>query len=120
MQSNKQFKNERIVPVGRFLPEFNSYLPYQLEQETIYRSIGLEKHILKRHPDCLQYVGYIPQILESPDYIGVNPNETSVSFELVKVLSENVQIGISQIAKVGKAPDTLARVPEMMDTPPIL
>lgn len=94
MQSNKQFKNERIVPVGRFLPEFNSYLPYQLEQETIYRSIGLEKHILKRHPDCLQYVGYIPQILESPDYIGVNPNETSVSFELVKVLSENVQIGI--------------------------
>ena len=27
---------------------------------------------------------------------------------------------IKRIAKVGKAPDTLARVPEMMDTPPIL
>ena len=26
----------------------------------------------------------------------------------------------SQTAKVGKAPDILARVPEMMDTPPIL
>ena len=30
------------------------------------------------------------------------------------------KIVISQIAKVGKAPDTLVRVPEMMDTPPIL
>lgn len=30
------------------------------------------------------------------------------------------KITISQTAKVGKAPDTLARVPEMMDTPPIL
>lgn len=86
--------DERIVPVGRFLPEFNSYLPHQIEQEIIYRSIGLEKHILKRHPDCLQYIEYIPQILSSPDYIGVNPNETAVSFELVKVLSENIQIGI--------------------------
>ena len=28
------------------------------------------------------------------------------------------KIVISQIAKVGKAPDTLARVPEMLDTPP--
>ena len=30
------------------------------------------------------------------------------------------RITINQIAKVGKAPDALARVPEMMDTPPIL
>lgn len=30
------------------------------------------------------------------------------------------KITISQTAKVGKAPDALARVPEMMDTPPIL
>jgi hypothetical protein len=30
------------------------------------------------------------------------------------------RITVNQIAKVGKAPDTLERVPEMMDTPPIL
>ena len=30
------------------------------------------------------------------------------------------KITINQIAKVGKAPDALVRVPEMMDTPPIL
>ena len=86
--------DERIIPVGKFLTKFNHYLPYQLDQEIIYRSIGLEKHILKRHPDCLQYVGLIPDILSSPDYIGVNPNEKSISFELVKVVAENVQIGI--------------------------
>lgn len=30
------------------------------------------------------------------------------------------KIEMIQITKVGKAPDALARVPEMMDTPPIL
>ena len=29
-------------------------------------------------------------------------------------------ITVNQTAKVGKAPDALGRVPEMMDTPPIL
>ncbi|SCI69586.1 Uncharacterised protein [uncultured Roseburia sp.] len=37
---------------------------------------------------------FIPSIISNPDYIGVNPNEPNASFELVKVLSENVQIGI--------------------------
>ena len=91
--------DNRIIPVGEFLTEFNLYLPYQLEHTIIYRSAGLEKHILKRHPDCLQYVGCIPEILLSPDYIGINPNEKSVSFELIKILDENVQIGIKLDAK---------------------
>ena len=30
------------------------------------------------------------------------------------------RIAMNQTAKVGKAPDALERVPEMMDTPPIL
>lgn len=86
--------DERVIPIGKFLPEFNIYLPYHIDQELIYRSIGLEKHILKRHPECLQYIGLIPSILSDPDYIGVNPNEKNISFELVKVISENIQIGI--------------------------
>lgn len=86
--------NDKIVPIGEYLSEFNLYLPYQLEPTTIYRSIGLEKHILKRHPECLHYVSMIPDIIASPDYIGVNPNESGTSFELIKVISENVQIGI--------------------------
>ena len=33
-------------------------------------------------------------IVEAVDYIGINPNEKGRSFELVKIMSENVQIGI--------------------------
>lgn len=36
----------------------------------------------------------IPQIISSPDYIGINPNEKNISFELVKRISENMQVGI--------------------------
>ena len=64
-----------------------------------YQSKGLEKHILKRHPDCMKYITLIPEIISSPDYIGVNPNENDMSFELVKCISENVQIGIKLDAK---------------------
>lgn len=41
----------------------------------------------------------ISTVISSPDYIGVNPNEKGTSFELIKVLSENVQIGIKLDAK---------------------
>lgn len=42
----------------------------------------------------MQYIELIPQIIASPDYIGVNPNEKNVSLELVKCISNNIQIGI--------------------------
>ncbi|MGN0348192.1 MAG: hypothetical protein ACI4DR_01515 [Roseburia sp.] len=84
----------RIIPIGKYLEEFNNYLPFDLKPDIIYRSVGLEKHILKRHPECLRYVSIIPDIIANPDYIGVNPNESGTSFELIKIISENVQIGI--------------------------
>lgn len=86
--------NERIIPIGKYPEEFNKYLPFDFGASPIYRSIGLEKHILKRHPECLRYVSLIPDIIANPDYIVVNPNETGMSFELIKIISENVQIGI--------------------------
>ncbi len=86
--------NNKIFPVASYNKEFNKYLPVQFEQDVIYQSFGLEKHIEKRHPECLPYLRLISSIISSPDYIGVNPNESGDSFELVKVFSENVQIGI--------------------------
>lgn len=41
----------------------------------------------------------IPSIISQPDYIGINPNEPNISFELVKVLSDNIQIGIKLDSK---------------------
>ena len=47
----------------------------------------------------MKYITLIPEIISSPDYIGVNPNENDMSFKLVKCISENVQIGIKLDAK---------------------
>lgn len=85
---------DNIFPVHVFMKEFNEYLPFVFTQDFIYQSKGLRRHIEKRHPECLPYLPLIPDIISSPDYIGVNPNESGQSFELVKVFSDNVQIGI--------------------------
>lgn len=83
-----------ITPVGLYSDTFKKYLSYHIENPIIYQSPGLAKHILKRHPDCLKYLHQLPTIISSPDYIGINPNETSPSFELIKTFSNNIQIGI--------------------------
>lgn len=91
--------DNKLVIVGKYNKAFNAYLPYDTDERFIYQSAGLAKHILKRHPECLKYTEMISAIIASPDYIGINPNEKGCSFELVKVLSENVQVGIKLDSK---------------------
>lgn len=86
--------NNNIIPIAKYNKIFDNYLPSPIKHNVIYKSNGLEKHISKRHPDCIKYITLIPLIIASPDYIGVNPNETGTSFELVKSLDNHVQIGI--------------------------
>ena len=101
----------KIYPIVSYNTKLNNYLPYVLDYDRIYQLEGLEIHIQKRHPECMKSLSSIPDTIHSPDYIGINSNELVITFELVKTF---------QTTKVGKAPDTLVRVPEMMDTPPIL
>ena len=91
--------NSKLVTVGNYDKTFNSYLPYDIDGRSIYQSAGLAKHILKRHPECLKYMDMIPDIIASPDYIGLNLNEKGCSFELIRVLPANVQIGIKLDSK---------------------
>lgn len=86
--------NDKIFQIAPFNKLFNEYLPHEIQHDYIYQSSGLEKHILKRHPECVEYLQYIPFIIHHPDYIGVNPNESGTSFELVKIFDKNIQIGI--------------------------
>lgn len=83
-----------LFPVGLYDETFNSYLPFTFSPNMIYQSSGLQKHIQKRHPECLCYLPMLPDIISSPDYIGINPNEKEPSFELVKRFDKNIQIGI--------------------------
>ena len=85
---------QKIIPIAKFNKSLNQYLPYNLNHDNIYQSIGLIKHIEKRHPECVTYLNYLPSIISNPDYIGVNPNEAGTSFELIKRFDKNVQIGI--------------------------
>lgn len=86
--------NTKIFSIAKFNKKFNHYLPKAIEQDNIYQSVGLRKHIEKRHPECIDYLPLLPLIIENPDYIGVNPNESGTSFELVKIFDNNIQIGI--------------------------
>lgn len=85
---------QNVYPIAKFNKELNKYLPYSLNYDSIYQSIGLEKHIQKRHPECVEYLRDLPYIITHPDYIGVNPNESGTSFELVKTFDQNIQVGI--------------------------
>lgn len=85
---------DNIFPVAPFNRLISKFLNLDLKYDFIYQSSGLEKHILKRHPECTEYLPYLPFIISHPDYIGINPNETGTSFELVKIFDKNIQIGI--------------------------
>ena len=88
-------KKEDLLKVGKYNPMFNDILGIEIEDLEIYRSKGLPSHMVKRkHFKCLKYIDYIPDIILEPDYIGINPNESGISIEIVKRYADNVMIGI--------------------------
>ena len=57
----------------------------------IYRSKGLLAHLLKRkHYKAARYLDYISEIINSPDYAGVNEGQ----IELVKIFKDNIFLSI--------------------------
>lgn len=97
--------SDKLLKVGEYKEEFNIILELDIKQKEIYRSKGLPAHMIKsKHNKCLKYIDYIPDIIENPDYIGVNPNENSTeSIELIKRYKDNILIGL----KVDKSKDYL-------------
>ena len=88
-------ENNELLKVGKYNSKFNEVLGINIKDLEIYRSKGLPSHMVKRkHFKCLKYIDYIPDIILEPDYIGVNPNESGVSMELIKRYADNVLIGI--------------------------
>ena len=85
--------SESNFKVGTYNGQYDGLLGVCLPKLNIVQSEGLEKHISKRHPSCLRYISKISEIISSPDYIGINPKESS-SFELIKQYDDNVLVGI--------------------------
>jgi len=56
---------------------------------------GLRVHIERRHPNCLEYLDLISDMISYPDFIGINPHETpNQSIELIKQYDSTILIGI--------------------------
>ena len=88
-------EKDELLKVGNFADKLNVILGTDIEQLDIFRSKGLPAHMLKRkHYKCLKYIDYIPDIIANPDYIGINPNESGDSIELVKQYEDHVLLGI--------------------------
>ena len=86
---------DELVIVGKYNTKFNNILGINLPELEIYRSNGLKTHMIKRkHFKALKYINNISEIINSPDYVGINPNEEGKSLELIKVYKDNVMIGI--------------------------
>ena len=96
MNANKN-KNS-IVVVGKLHEKITNKLKINLPNENINMYPGFKKHVKKRHPNCVKYISKIPDIINNPDYIGVNPNEPD-SVELVKVFDENILLSINLSTK---------------------
>lgn len=85
---------DKMIEVGELQESVNTLLGTSLPTLKIYQSMGLKAHLIKRkHFDCLKHLPDVPDIIASPDYIGVNPKEPG-SVEFVKVYDKNISIGI--------------------------
>lgn len=93
MESDRAMIKSTLTQVGKFQNDYNAKLNINLPLLDIYQDAGLYHHIKSRHPNCIQYLNKITDILLAPDYIGKNPKESN-SIELIKNFGDNLQIAI--------------------------
>ena len=82
--------------VGRIKSEYFQILELDDSIDIVKVNIeNLRKHLEKRnHDNMIKYLSRISELIENPDYIGINPRERGRSIEYVIQLGENVLIGI--------------------------
>ena len=86
---------KKFIEVGEFYQELNDVIGSNMPLQKIYRSKGFPTHLInKKHFNCLKHISSISDIIENPDYIGVNPNEDGDTIELIKILNKYILVGI--------------------------
>lgn len=96
--------DNNVLIVGKYNSKFNEILGINIDEDLeIVRSKGLPTHMVKsKHFKALKYIDYIPDIINEPDYIGINPNENGTdSIELIKRYADNVLVGIKLDSEEG-------------------
>jgi len=82
---------DSLFEVGKYVEKFNELTGQNLLTGPIYQASGLATHIKKHHPTIVSNIGYIPDIIAHPDYVGRNPKEPD-SVELVKCITDNLMV----------------------------
>ena len=86
---------EKFIEVGEFYQELNDVIGSNMPLQKIYRSKCFSAHLInKKHFNCLKHIDSISNIIENPDYIGVNLNEHGETIKLIKILNKNILVGI--------------------------
>lgn len=88
----KNINNYTIV--GVLQEKITRLLKVNLPNDNIYMAPGVRKHVKKRHEHCLKYLEFISDIVDNPDYVGINPSEPN-SIELVKIFDDNILVSIN-------------------------
>lgn len=88
-------RNKFMKEIGFIKETIKSKLNISTNTDKIFISNGLIKHLEKRnHQNMFKYLNEIENIINNPDYIGINPREKETSLEYVKILSDNVLVEI--------------------------
>ena len=85
--------------MGEIKVKINNKIKQQLDinidVDEVIISRGLETHMKKsRHKHAIKYISYIENIIETPDYVGINPREKGVSLECIKLFEDNILLAI--------------------------
>ena len=90
MSSNKLFE------IAKYNTKFNDILGVEYDSFIIYQSKGLLTHLIKRkHFVAAKYLEFLPDIIQTPDYIG----ETNGNIEFVKCYMDNIFICVKLDSK---------------------
>ena len=83
----------KTTPIGQVTPEIVSLLTYPHAPGTILIGPSNVAHMKQKHlRDYSQYGGQIAEILNYPDYVGVNPTDGSIQF--IKVFDRKVAVAV--------------------------
>lgn len=92
-------KEDKLIKIANYNTEWNRLLGIEFESFAIYRSKGLLTHLINRkHYVAAKYIDYLPELISSPDYIGIHDG----NIEMVKCFKDNIFISIKLDTKKSK------------------
>ena len=88
MWYNKNVEENKV----KVTKQVKEKLKINTEIEKIIISKGLVSHMKKSR--MIKYISEIENIINNPDYIGINPREKGTSLEYLKVFDDNVLLAV--------------------------